>query len=200
MFSKNRDRLLAGDIAAKFFAQVLDQARANDLLSDEHFSVDGTLIEAWASQKAFSARTRIRLRRRTTPATRPLIFHGEKRSNDTHQSTTDPEERLARKSSWQESNLAYCGNILIANRNALVVDTALVMASGTAERDAAVEMADLNRRRATRHGGRRQGLRHARIRARDARAECDAARVWRTRIAAVAARWIVARRGMPAIK
>jgi transposase len=142
VFSKNRDRLLGGDVAEKFFAQVLDQARARDLLSDEHFSVDGTLIEAWASQKSF--------RRKDDPPTPPaedagnptVNFHGEMRRNDTHQSTTDPEARLARKGAGHESKLAYCGNVLIENRNGLVVDTELVMASGTAERDAAIEMAE----------------------------------------------------------
>jgi len=141
VFSKNRDRLLSGEIAAKFFAQVLGQARANDLLSDEHFSVDGTLIEAWASQKSFQRKDQDH----TPPddAGNPTVnFHGEKRSNDTHQSTTDPEARLARKSSGHESKLAYCANVLIENRNGLVVDTELVMASGTAERDAAVEMSE----------------------------------------------------------
>ncbi len=173
VFSKNRDRLLAGDIAAKFFAQVLDQARANDLLSDEHFSVDGTLIEAWASQKSFQRKDDNQAPPPDDPGNPTINFHGEKRSNDTHQSTTDPEARLARKSSGHESKLAYCGNILIENRNGLVVDTALVMASGTAERDvAAVEMADRieGEQRNASLGGRRQGLRHARIRARDARA------------------------------
>src|SRR6202171_6361429 len=142
VFSKNRDRLLAGEIAEKFFAQVLEQARANDLLSDEHFSVDGTLIEAWASQKSFQRKDGNKAPPPDDPGNPTVNFHGEKRSNDTHQSTTDPEARLARKSSGHESKLAYCGNVLIENRNGLVVDTALVMASGTAERDAAVEMAE----------------------------------------------------------
>jgi transposase len=149
VFSKNRDRLLAGEIAEKFFAQVLEQARAGDLLSDEHFSVDGTLIEAWASQKSFQRKDQdntpppdVEDPTLRDPGNPTVDFHGEKRSNDTHQSTTDPEARLARKSSGHESKLAYCGNVLIENRNGLVVDTELVMASGTAERDAAVEMAE----------------------------------------------------------
>src|SRR6202171_3832277 len=111
VFSKNRDRWLAGEIASKFFAQVLEQARASDLLSEEHFSVDGTLIEAWASQKSFQCKDQD-----TPPPDDPgnptVDFHGEKRSNETHQSTTDPEARLARKSSGHESKLAYCGNVL----------------------------------------------------------------------------------------
>ena len=142
VFSKNRDRLLEGEIAAKFFAQVLDQARAHDLLSDEHFSVDGTLIEAWASQKSFQRKDDDEARPPDDPGNPTVNFHGEKRSNDTHQSTTDPEARLARKGSGHESKLAYCGNVLIENRKGLVVDTVLKMASGTAERDAAVEMAE----------------------------------------------------------
>src|SRR6202789_134701 len=142
VFSKNRDRLLEGEIAAKFFAEVLELARAGDLLSDEHFSVDGTLIEAWASQKSFQRKDGNKAPPPDDPGNPTVNFHGEKSSNDTHQSTTDPEARLARKSSGHESKLAYCGNVLIENRNGLVVDTTLVMASGTAERDAAVEMSE----------------------------------------------------------
>src|SRR5450631_4544068 len=142
VYSKNRDRLLDGEIAEKFFAQVLEQAHAKDLLSDEHFSVDGTLIEAWASQKSFQRKDENQAPPPDDPGNPTVNFHGEKRSNDTHQSTTDPEARLARKGSGHESKLAYCGNVLIENRNGLVVDTSLVMASGTAERDAAVEMAE----------------------------------------------------------
>jgi len=139
VFTKNRDRLWNGDIAGKFFAQVLEQARAADLLSDEHFSVDGTLIEAWASQKSF--------RRKDQPAPPPddpgnptVDFRGETRSNATHESTTDPDARLARKSGGHESKLAYCGNVLIENRNGLVVDTELLQCNGTAERQAAMLM------------------------------------------------------------
>ena len=142
VFSKNRDRLLSGEIAEKFFAQVLEQARAGDLLSDEHFSVDGTLIEAWASQKSFQRKDQNPAPPPDDPGNPTVDFHGEQRRNDTHQSMTDPEARLARKSSGQESKLAYCANVLIENRNGLVVDTELVMASGTAERDAAVQMAE----------------------------------------------------------
>jgi transposase len=142
VFSKNRDRLLAGEIAEKFFAQVLEQAHAKDLLSDEHFSVDGTLIEAWASQKSFQRKDENQAPPPDDPGNPTVDFHGEQRRNDTHQSTTDPEARLARKSSGHESKLAYCANVLIENRNGLVVDTELVMASGTAERSAAVQMAE----------------------------------------------------------
>ena len=141
VFSKNRDRLLSGDIAAKFFAQVLDQARSSDLLSDEHFSLDGTLIEAWASQKSFQCKDDPPPPPADDRGNPTVNFHGEMRRNDTHQSTTDPEARLARKGTGHESKLAYCGNVLIENRNGLVVEAELVMASGTAERDAAIEMA-----------------------------------------------------------
>ena len=141
VFTKNRDRLLEGDIAEKFFAHVLAQARSANLLSDEHFSVDGTLIEAWASQKSFQRKDR--------PAPPPddpgnptVNFHGEKRSNETHQSTTDPDARLARKSGSHEAKLAYCGNVLIENRNGIVVDTALLQCSGMAERHAAMIMTE----------------------------------------------------------
>ncbi len=141
VFSKNRDRLLEGHIAEEFFQSVLAQARAADLLSDEHFSVDGTLIEAWASHKSFQ-----RKEKTTPPPDDPgnptVDFHGEKRSNDTHESTTDPDARLARKSGGHEAKLAYCGNVMIENRNGLVVDTELLQCNGTAERDAAMLMAE----------------------------------------------------------
>ena len=141
VFTKNRDRLWEGDIAEKFFQAVLTQARVVDLISDEHFTVDGTLIEAWAGQKSFQRKDR--------PAPPPddpgnptVNFHGETRSNDTHESTTDPDARLARKSGGHESKLAYCGNVMIENRNGLVVDTELLQCNGTAERDAAMLMAE----------------------------------------------------------
>jgi transposase len=141
VFTKNRDRLLEGDVAEKFFQLVLTQARVADLLSEEHFSVDGTLIEAWASHMSFQ--------RKDQPAPPPddpgnptVDFPGEKRSNDTHESTTDPDARLARKSGGHEAKLAYCGNVMIENRNGLVVDTELLQCNGTAERDAAMMMAE----------------------------------------------------------
>jgi IS5 family transposase len=142
VFSKNRDRLLRGEIAEKFFAQVLQQARARDLLSDEHFSVDGTLIEAWASQKSFQRKDLKPGPPPEDPGNPNVDFHGELRRNDTHESKTDPEARMARKSSGHESQLAYCGNVLIENRNGLVVDTEVMMCSGTAERHAALLMAE----------------------------------------------------------
>jgi transposase len=141
VFSKNRDRLLDGDIAERFFMGVLKQARAADLLSDEHFSVDGTLIEAWASQKSFQKKESGEKRPPDDAGNPTVDFHGETRSNATHESTSDPDARLARKSGGHEAKLAYCGNVLIENRNGLVVDTELMQASGIAERDAAMEMA-----------------------------------------------------------
>jgi transposase len=142
VFSKNRDRLLEGDVAERFFDGVLRQAREADLLSDEHFSVDGTLIEAWASQKSFQRKDRGEGPPADDPGNSTVNFHGEKRSNDTHESTTDADARLARKSGGHEAKLAYCGNVLIENRNGLVVDTELLQCNGTAERDAALLMAE----------------------------------------------------------
>jgi transposase len=141
VYSKNRDRLLEGEIAGKLFTLVLDQARQADLLSEEHFSVDGTLIEAWASQKSFQRKDRP-APPSDDPGNPTVNFHGEKRSNDTHESTTDAEARLARKSNSHESKLAYCGNVMVENRNGLVVDTELLQCNGTAERDAALLMVE----------------------------------------------------------
>ncbi len=143
VYSKNRERLLEADLAGKFFAQVLEQARVADLLSDEHFSVDGTLIEAWASHKSFQRKDGTGQKPSDDDPGNPTVdFHGESRSNDTHESRTDPEARLARKSGGHEARMAYCGNVIIENRNGLVVDTELLQCNGTAERDAAMLMAE----------------------------------------------------------
>jgi len=142
VFSKNRERLMNGDVAEKFFAEVLQRAETTGLTSDEHFSVDGTLIEAWASQKSFQRKDQAESAPPDDPGNPTVNFHGEERRNDTHESKTDPESRLARKGSGHESKLAYCGNLLIENRNGLVVDTELLQCSGTAERDAARSMAE----------------------------------------------------------
>ena len=142
VFSKNRDRLMDGDMAQKFFDRVLEQAAAANLTSDEHFSVDGTLIEAWASQKSFQRKDQPGQPPPDDPGNPTVNFHGETRSNDTHESRTDPDARLARKSGGHESKLAYCGNVLIENRNGLVVDTELVQPGGKAEREAAIVMAE----------------------------------------------------------
>jgi len=142
VFSKNRERLMEGDVADKFFAEVLAQASAAGLVSDEHFSVDGTLIEAWASQKSFQRKDQPPQPPPEDSGNPTVNFHGEERRNDTHESKTDPDARLARKSGGHESKLAYCGNVLMENRNGLVVDTELLQCNGTAERDAALLMAE----------------------------------------------------------
>lgn len=140
-FTKNRERLLAGDIARQFFDAVLSQARAQRILSDEHFTVDGTLLEAWAGQKSFTRRDGTsRGPSDDDPGNPTVNFHGERRSNATHQSTTDPESRLAKKGPGKEAKLAYLGELLMENRHGLVVDASVVMASGTAEREAATDL------------------------------------------------------------
>jgi transposase len=142
VFSKNRDRLLEADAARKFFDAVLAQAAESGLTSDEHFSVDGTLIEAWASQKSFQRKDGPGSLPPDDPGNPTVNFHGEQRRNDTHESTSDPDARLARKSGGHEAKLSYCGNAVIENRSGLVVDTELLQCSGTAERDAALTMAE----------------------------------------------------------
>jgi transposase len=136
VFSKNRERLLNEEVAEVFFQRVLE--RAKPYLSDEHFTVDGTLIEAWASQKSF------RRKDGGEPPSgngREVDFHGERRSNETHRSTTDPDARLYRKSKGSEAKMSYLGHALMENRHGLLVDTMVTLADGTAERDAAVLMA-----------------------------------------------------------
>ena len=141
VFSKNRDRLLEGDVAQFFFAKVMEQAASRGLLSDEHFSVDGTLIEAWAGQKSFKKKASTEPGPPDDPGNPTVDFHGEKRTNQTHQSTTDPEARLYRKSKGHEAKLVYMGHALVENRNGLVVNTRVTQATGTAEREAALVMA-----------------------------------------------------------
>jgi transposase len=141
VFTKNRERLLEGEIAEGFFEQVLAQARAKELLSDEHFTVDGTLIQAWAGQKSFRAKKEAKRDIPPDDSGNPTVdFHGEKRSNDTHQSTTDRQARLYKKSKGTEAKLSYLGHVLTENRNGLVVRAQVTMATGTAEREAALEM------------------------------------------------------------
>src|SRR5213080_3143992 len=140
VFTKNRERLLKADIAKKFFELVLQQAQALDLMSDEHFTVDGTLLEACAGLKSFK---RVDGTEEPPPDDRsnPTVdFHGEKRSNQTHQSTTDPDALLARKGSGKEAKLSYSGHVLMENRNGLVAEVEVLQANGTAERDAALVM------------------------------------------------------------
>lgn len=146
VFTKNRERLLEGEIAEGFFEQVVEQARRQGLLSDEHFTVDGTLVQAWAGQKSFRAKTEKESPRDVPPGDggNPVVdFHGEKRSNETHASTSDPEARLYKKSAGSEAKLSYLGHVLMENRNGLVVQAQVTTATGTAEREAAVEMIEL---------------------------------------------------------
>ena len=140
-FSKNRERLLAQDIAGAFFAAVLRQAEAAGLLSDEHFSLDGTLLEAWASQKSFQRRDEPTPPRDPTDPGNPTVdFRGERRSNATHQSTTDPDARLYKKATGQAAHLAYLGHLLTENRHGLIVEACATQADGTAEREAGLLM------------------------------------------------------------
>jgi transposase len=140
VFSKNRDRLLAANVAALFFQAVLDEAKARDLISDEHFTVDGTLLEAWASLKSFK-KVGADEPPPDDPGNPTVNFHGEPRSNATHASTTDPDAKLARKGNGKEAKLSYCGSVLMENRNGLAVDATVDLATGTAEREAAFAMA-----------------------------------------------------------
>lgn len=137
-FSQNQEHLLASEVAKKFFEKVLSQARSAKLLSDEHFTVDGTLIEAWASLKSFRPKDEDL----KPPAGRndAVDFKGQKRKNDTHASTTDPQARLYRKGNGPTAKMSYLGNVLMENRHGLVVDTRLEQATGTAECEAALSM------------------------------------------------------------
>jgi transposase len=142
-FSANRKRLLEHEVAGEFFRGVVEQARALKLLSGEHFTVDGTLIEAWASLKSFRRKGAEASKRSDDDPGNPSVnFHGERRSNETHQSTTDPEALLARKGKGKEAKLCYSANALAENRNFLLVDFQVEPADGRAERRAAEAMAD----------------------------------------------------------
>jgi len=140
VFTKNRDRLLKHEVAQVFFAQVWQQAEQAQLTSDEHFTVDGTLLEACASLKSFQKKGVAKRDDPDDPGNPTVNFHGEKRSNETHESSTDPDAQLARKGSGKEAKLSYCGNLLIENGNGLIVNAELLQANGTAERDAALLM------------------------------------------------------------
>src|SRR5256712_9632483 len=142
-FTRNRARLLEHDVAGEFFRKVVEQARALKLLSGEHFTVDGTLIEAWASHKSFQRKGAEAGKRSDNDPGNPTVnFHGERRSNETHQSTTDPEALLARTGKGKEAKLCYSANALAENRNFLLVDFQVEPADGGAERRAAEAMAD----------------------------------------------------------
>jgi IS5 family transposase len=137
-FSKNRDRLLDGDVAAAFFDAVRAQAEAAGLMSDEHFTVDSTMLEAWASLKSFQRKDASPAEPPDDPGNPTVNFHGETRKNDTHASTTDPDAQLYRKGKGKEAKLAYLGHVLLDNRHGLVANVCATAATGTAERDAAV--------------------------------------------------------------
>jgi hypothetical protein len=140
-FSKNRDRLLEGDVARAFLAAVVAEAKRRDLVSDDHFTVDGTLMEAWASQKSFRPKDE-------EPGDGPqgrnpeVDFRKQKRSNETHESKTDPDARLARKAKGQEARLSYQGNVLMENRHGLVVRAEVAIVTGTSEVDTGLAMLD----------------------------------------------------------
>ena len=138
-FTKNRDRLLEADVAKEFLARVVAQARQKGLTSDEHFTVDGTLLEAWASVKSFQPKEG-KQPPPDDPGNPTVNFHGEKRSNQTHASKTDPDAKLARKGPGKEAKLSFSGNLLMENRNGLIVSSEVFEANGTAERDAALMM------------------------------------------------------------
>jgi transposase len=141
-FSKNRQRLLDHDVARQFFAAVLEEARQRELLSEEHFTVDGTLLESWASMKSVRPRDDDDDGPSNGFKNPDVNYHGEKRSNETHVSRTDPEARLMRKGLGKETKLCYAGHVLMENRNGLIVDIELTQATGKAEREAAIRMLD----------------------------------------------------------
>jgi transposase len=139
-FTKNRDRLLEAEVAKEFLGRVVAQAREKGWISDEHFTVDGTLLEAWASVKSFQARNKKSWPAPDDPGNPTVNFHGEKRSNHTHESKSDADAQLARKGPGKEAKLSYSGNLLVENRNGLIVDSRVWEATGTAERYAALDM------------------------------------------------------------
>jgi hypothetical protein len=145
VFSKNRDRLVEGEIAAKFLTAILAQPRVKRLLSSDHFSVDGTLIEAWASIKSFRKKDGSDQDSDGPGRNAERSFHKETRSNQTHQSTTDPQARLYKKGDGQSAKLCYMGHALMENRNGLAVLGGVSQASGTAERETALALIDRHR-------------------------------------------------------
>src|SRR5262249_31823424 len=133
VFTKNRDRLLEGDVAREFLCEVIAQAQNKGLTSDEHFTVDGTLLEAWASLKSFQRKDQ-KSGPPDDPGNPTVNFHGEKRANDTHESTTDADALLARKGYGKEAKLSYTGNLLTENRNGLIMNTEVFQANGGTRR------------------------------------------------------------------
>jgi len=149
VFSKNRERLMEHEVGRLFFEAVVGQARGAGLMSDDHFTVDGTLIEAWASLKSFRPKGEDRPEgpEQGDPGNRWVDFHGEKRRNDTHESTTDPDSRLMRKGPGKEAKLSYGAHALMENRNGLLVDLKVSQATGSSEREAAEDMVKRQRRK-----------------------------------------------------
>ena len=140
VFTKNRDRLLEADVAHAFLKGIVTLARKEQLLSDEHFTVDGTLIEAWASLKSFVPREGVEKDDPDDPGNPTVNFHGERRKNETHQSTTDPDSRLFRKGDGKEAHLSFMGHVLMENRNCFIVAGALTTATGKAEEETAEKL------------------------------------------------------------
>src|SRR5215470_15498205 len=140
VFTKNRNRLLEAEVAQEFLARVVAHAREQGWTSDEHFSVDGTLLEAWASLKSFQPKDKPDSSPLDDPGNPAVNFHGQKRSNATHESRTDPEARLARRGTGKEAKLSYSGNLLVENRHGLIIESRLWEATGMAERYAALDM------------------------------------------------------------
>ncbi len=139
-FSKNKERLLEHKVAREFLVVVLEEARRRRLLSEDHFTVDGTLLESWASLKSFRPKDGGDGTSATDGKNPSVDFRGEQRTNDTHQSTTDPEALLAKKGRGKEARLCFTGHVLMENRNGMVVDVTFTQATGTAEREAALDM------------------------------------------------------------
>lgn len=179
-FTRNRERLLAHDVAGEFFRTVVEQERALKLTSDEHFTVDGTLIEAWASLK--SLRPKGDNRNDRTPSDDPgnpsVDFHGERRQNATHESTTDPKARLAKKGAGKEAELCFTESVLMENRNGIMVDLRVGCASGPAECEQGLRSGDAETGAGTSpdHGCGGQRLRSGGIRGWLPRAQCHSAR------------------------
>jgi transposase len=146
VFTKNRDRLMEGEVSRRFFEEILGDKRVKKLVSRDHFTVDGTLIEAWASHKSFQPKGEPEKRGNGNPSggcpRGEVDFHGQKRTNDTHESTTDPDSRLYRKSRGDGAKMSYLGHVMMENRNGLAVDARVTKATGTAEREAAFDMAE----------------------------------------------------------
>src|SRR5258708_609774 len=140
VFTKNRNRLLEAEVAKEFLARVVERAREQGWISDEHFTVDGTLVEAWASVKSFQPKDKKGSPPPDDPGNPTVNFHGEKRSNETDESKSDPEALMAGKAEGKEAKLSYSGNLLVENRHGLIVSSLVWEATGTAERDAAMAM------------------------------------------------------------